>query len=419
MESSPSPPSPSAASPPAAPAANGAAVSTSNGGGGGGNGVGEPGKLFVGGIPWDATEDALRDYFGKYGDVTEAIIMRERGTGNARGFGFVSFSDPSAADKAIQDTAAKHAILGRPVEVKRAIPRGEQHQNHQHQFSDHHHQHHGKPSSKSGGGRAAAATGDSGQAKTKKIFVGGLSANVTQEEFRGYFEKFGKITDVVVMYDSATHRPRGFGFITFESEESADGAVETTFQTLNGKTVEVKKAIPRDGGGGAGVGGGDGGGGGKNGFYYGRSAQSPRTAGNGRGAILDGYGGGGMYPPYGHRLGGGFQGYGAAAAPPYSPYGYAAAGAGEGYGFGGYGVGYGAPPFAGPGELGTAQDTSSAAGGARCRTVPPPASSRGTFPALPPGRTSASEAADTTDFPPRETESGLKPTAAAAAAITR
>lgn len=118
MESSPSPPSPSAASPPAPPAANGAAVSTSNGGGGGGgggNGVGEPGKLFVGGIPWDATEDALRDYFGKYGDVTEAIIMRERGTGNARGFGFVSFSDPCAADKAIQDTAAKHAILGRPV----------------------------------------------------------------------------------------------------------------------------------------------------------------------------------------------------------------------------------------------------------------------------------------------------------------
>lgn len=238
------------------------------------------------------------------------------------------------------------------VEVKRAIPRGEQHQNHHHhhhhhQFSDHQ-QHHGKPSGKSSGGRAGGGGGgDSGQAKTKKIFVGGLSANVTQEEFRGYFEKFGKITDVVVMYDSATHRPRGFGFITFESEESADGAVETTFQTLNGKTVEVKKAIPRDGGGG-GAAGGDGGGGGKNGFYFGRSAQSPRTAGNGRGAILDSYGSGGIYPPYSHRLGGSFQGYGGAATPPYSPYGYGAAAAGEGYGFGGYGVGYGAPPYAGP-----------------------------------------------------------------------
>ena len=95
MESSPSP-------------ANGGAVSTSNGGG-------EPGKLFVGGIPWDASEDALREYFGKYGDVTEAVIMRERLTGNARGFGFVSFSDPSSADKALRDDSANHAILGRPV----------------------------------------------------------------------------------------------------------------------------------------------------------------------------------------------------------------------------------------------------------------------------------------------------------------
>ncbi|XP_078437280.1 heterogeneous nuclear ribonucleoprotein 1-like [Wolffia australiana] len=201
MESSPSPPSPPETSPSANP---------------------PKGKLFVGGIPWDATDDDLREYFGKYGDVVEAVIMKERGTGNARGFGFVSFLDASSADKIILDASAKHVIHGRPVEVKRAIPRGDQH----HPL--------GKPSPRFNGG-----------ARTKKIFVGGLSAGLTQDEFRGYFEQFGKITDVVVMHDSATHRPRGFGFVTFESEAAADGAVRAAFHTLNGKTVEVKKAVPR------------------------------------------------------------------------------------------------------------------------------------------------------------------------------
>ena len=75
----------------------------------------EQGKLFVGGIPWDATEEHLRDYFGKYGQVVEVIIMKDRVTGNPRGFGFVSFVDPSSADVAIHDSSSKHSILGRPV----------------------------------------------------------------------------------------------------------------------------------------------------------------------------------------------------------------------------------------------------------------------------------------------------------------
>lgn len=43
---------------------------------------------------------------------------------------------------------------------------------------------------------------------------------MTEEDFRKYFEKFGKITDAVVMFDRDTQRSRGFGFITFEDEVS-------------------------------------------------------------------------------------------------------------------------------------------------------------------------------------------------------
>ena len=81
---------------------------------------------------------------------------------------------------------------------------------------------------------------------SKKIFVGGLSSNLTEEEFKNYFERFGRITDVVVMHDSATRRPRGFGFITFESEESVEHVMQNNFYELNGKRVEVKRAVPKE-----------------------------------------------------------------------------------------------------------------------------------------------------------------------------
>lgn len=53
---------------------------------------------------------------------------------------------------------------------------------------------------------------------SKKIFVGGLSSNVTEDHFRDYFQKFGPVEDAIVMIDRMTNRSRGFGFITFANE---------------------------------------------------------------------------------------------------------------------------------------------------------------------------------------------------------
>ena len=70
------------------------------------------GKLFIGGISWDTDEERLKEYFGKFGEVIEAVIMRDRATGRARGFGFVVFADPAVAERVIMD---KHTIDGRTV----------------------------------------------------------------------------------------------------------------------------------------------------------------------------------------------------------------------------------------------------------------------------------------------------------------
>ncbi|GKC12970.1 RNA-binding protein 1 [Tanacetum coccineum] len=82
--------------------------------------------------------------------------------------------------------------------------------------------------------------------RTKKIFAGGLSANLTEDDFKFYFEKFGCTTDVMVMHDNVTHRPRGFGFITFETEDSVADVMQKNFHELCGKLVEVKRAVPKE-----------------------------------------------------------------------------------------------------------------------------------------------------------------------------
>lgn len=51
-------------------------------------------------------------YFGKYGDITDSVIMRDRKTGQPRGFGFVTYADPSVVDKVIEET---HIINGKQV----------------------------------------------------------------------------------------------------------------------------------------------------------------------------------------------------------------------------------------------------------------------------------------------------------------
>ncbi|KAK8705969.1 hypothetical protein V6N13_049553 [Hibiscus sabdariffa] len=180
------------------------------------------GKLFIGGISWDTDEERLKEYFMKYGEVVEAMIMRDRFTGRARGFGFIVFADPAVAERVIMD---KHMIDGRTVEAKKAVPRDDQNILNR---------------------NTSGITGSPVPGRTKKIFVGGLASSVTESDFKNYFDQFGTITDVVVMYDHTTHRPRGFGFITYDSEEAVDIVLHKTFHELKGKLVEVKRAVPKE-----------------------------------------------------------------------------------------------------------------------------------------------------------------------------
>lgn len=58
-------------------------------------------KLFVGSLSWDTDDSRLRDVFSAHGEVSEAIVISDRETGRSRGFGFVTFEDDEAAEKAV------------------------------------------------------------------------------------------------------------------------------------------------------------------------------------------------------------------------------------------------------------------------------------------------------------------------------
>ncbi|KAK2118554.1 hypothetical protein P7K49_005441 [Saguinus oedipus] len=91
----------------------------------------------------------------------------------------------------------------------------------------------------------------SDNSKSNKIFVGGIPHNCGETELREYFKKFGVVTEVVVIYDAEKQRPRGFGFITFEDEQSVDQAVNMHFHDiklnfLSGLSLRTARASSRD-----------------------------------------------------------------------------------------------------------------------------------------------------------------------------
>ena len=83
-------------------------------------------KLFVGSLSWNTDDHGLRAAFERFGDVTDAKVITDRDSGRSRGFGFVTFADPSAADRAITEMNGQQ-LDGRSINVNEAqerAPRG-------------------------------------------------------------------------------------------------------------------------------------------------------------------------------------------------------------------------------------------------------------------------------------------------------
>lgn len=102
---------------------------------------------------------------------------------------------------------------------------------------------------------------------SKKLYVGNLSYSVTDSSLEDQFSEFGAVVEAVVVQDRETGRSRGFGFVTMNDAAEADAAIEAmNGKEVDGRSLTVNEARPREDrprGGGGGYRGGGGGGGGR------------------------------------------------------------------------------------------------------------------------------------------------------------
>jgi RNA recognition motif-containing protein len=217
-------------------------------------------KIFVGGLSWETTLKDLKEYFEKFGEIDDATLKVDAGTGRSRGFGFVTFKNAEVVDTVLEQET--HTLHKRTIDPKRAKARG-------------------------------------GREPIKKVFVGGLDPELPEADIRTHFGAFGKIVELDLPFDKVQNKRRQFCFITFESEEDVDKVVANAKQTLGGKEVDVKKATPKS-------------------EQYNQSNRGYPQWG-GQGYDYSGYGYGG-YGAYGGGYGYGYDQYGAYGGYGYDQY---------------------------------------------------------------------------------------------------
>lgn len=158
-------------------------------------------KLFVGGLSWETREPQLKEYFEKFGEVESVNLKLDPMTGKSRCFAFIVYKDVADISKVF--AAGEHAINSKKVDVKKA------------------------------------------RAKPGKIFVGGLKPEMTDEQIRETFEKYGTIIEFEMPFDKVKKQRKGFGFITFEKEDTMKELLKHGKVSIGEHEVDLRKATPK------------------------------------------------------------------------------------------------------------------------------------------------------------------------------
>jgi len=160
-------------------------------------------KLFVGGLSWETKEPQLKEYFEKFGEIESVNLKLDPVTGRSRCFAFMVFKESCSVDQVL--TGGEHAINSKKVDVKRA------------------------------------------KAKPGKIFVGGLTQEMEDDEIKNYFSQFGTVTECEMPFDKTKNQRKNFCFITFEREETMKELLKSPKQKIGEVEVDVKRATPKSG----------------------------------------------------------------------------------------------------------------------------------------------------------------------------
>ena len=163
-------------------------------------------KLFIGGLNYSTTDETLKEYFSKFGELVDCVVMKFRDTKRSRGFGFVTYSTVEQVDEC--QSHRPHSIDGTKVETKRATPRDD--------------------------------TGPGSGQTVTKVFIGGLKDGVSDEDLQGYFGQFGSFK--IKEHPSK----KGLASLEFDDYNAVDKLMLKGNHIVNGHKIDVKKAISKN-----------------------------------------------------------------------------------------------------------------------------------------------------------------------------
>uniref|UniRef100_A0A0D6R7K1 RRM domain-containing protein n=1 Tax=Araucaria cunninghamii TaxID=56994 RepID=A0A0D6R7K1_ARACU len=175
----------------------------------------EEAKLFVGNLPLNVDNQQLGELFEGAGEVIDVNIILNRETGNSRGFGFVTMATVEEANKGIEKFN-QYNFQGRLLTVNKAAPRGTRVERPTQVGSAH------------------------------KVYVGNLPWQADDNSLLQLFSEHGKVLEAKVVYDRETGRSRGFGFVTYSSENEVNDAIAALDGAdMDGRPLRVNVAEDR------------------------------------------------------------------------------------------------------------------------------------------------------------------------------
>ncbi|KAL1209996.1 RNA-binding protein CP29B [Cardamine amara subsp. amara] len=192
-------------------------------------------KLFVGNLPFNVDSAQLAQLFESAGNVEMVEVIYDKITGRSRGFGFVTMSSVSEVEAAAQQFNG-YELDGRPLRVNAGPPPPKREDG----FSR------GPRSSFGSSGSGYGGGSGSGAGSGNRVYVGNLSWGVDDMALENLFGEQGKVVEARVIYDRDSGRSKGFGFVTYNSPQEVQKAIQSlNGADLDGRQIRVSEAEAR------------------------------------------------------------------------------------------------------------------------------------------------------------------------------
>ncbi|TXG58498.1 hypothetical protein EZV62_016327 [Acer yangbiense] len=209
-------------------------------------------KLFVGNLPFNVDSAQLAGLFETAGNVEMVEVIYDKVTGRSRGFGFVTMSSAEEVEAAAQQFNG-YELDGRPLRVNAGPPpprreesfsRGPRGGREGYGGGNRESYGGGSRESYGGGNRESYGGGNrSSFGSGNRVYVGNLSWGVDDQALETLFSEQGKVVEAKVVYDRESGRSRGFGFVTYNSSDEVDSAIESlNGADLDGRSIRVSVA---------------------------------------------------------------------------------------------------------------------------------------------------------------------------------